>query len=132
MVDHYTYRVSWSPDDEEFVGLCAEFSSLSHLAESRSEALAGIEALVRDVVEDMRVSGEPIPAPLSEQAYSGRFQTRIPPELHRRLVIEAAEAKVSLNRLVSLKLATTHVEFCERESVGLAEQKPSSVAAPRR
>ena len=32
--DHYTYRVTWSADDNEYVGLCAEFPSLSWLAET--------------------------------------------------------------------------------------------------
>ena len=27
--DHFTYRVTWSPEDREHVGLCAEFPSLS-------------------------------------------------------------------------------------------------------
>lgn len=27
--DHYTYRVNWSGEDGEYVGLCAEFPSLS-------------------------------------------------------------------------------------------------------
>ena len=27
--DRYTYRVTWSEDDEEHVGLCAEFQGLS-------------------------------------------------------------------------------------------------------
>ncbi len=27
--NRYTYRVFGSPEDEEYVGLCAEFSSLS-------------------------------------------------------------------------------------------------------
>ena len=30
--DHYTYRVTWSPEDGEHVGLCAEFPSLCWLA----------------------------------------------------------------------------------------------------
>jgi len=30
--DHYTYRVTWSVDDDEYVGLCAELPSLSWLA----------------------------------------------------------------------------------------------------
>src|SRR6266702_1587496 len=33
--DRYTYRVSWSPEDEEHVALCAEFPSLSWLLQSR-------------------------------------------------------------------------------------------------
>ena len=33
-VDHFTYRVAWSQADGEHVGLCAEFPSLSWLAQS--------------------------------------------------------------------------------------------------
>ena len=50
-------------------------------------------------------SGEPLPEALSDRTYSGKFMTRVPEQLHRTLVIEAAEAGVSLNRLVSYKLA---------------------------
>ena len=50
-------------------------------------------------------SEEAVPEALADIRYSGKFMTRVPPELHRRLSIEAAEARVSLNRLVSLRLA---------------------------
>ena len=106
MADHFTYRVSWSEEDGEYVGTCAEFPSLSHLDATPEAALGGIRALVNDVVADMRANGEPVPEPIADQAYSGKFVTRIPPELHRALAIEAAEAGVSLNRLVSFRLAT--------------------------
>lgn len=101
----YTYRVSWSGEDEEYVATCAEFPSLSHLNADPEAALHGIRALVSDVVADMRAQGEPVPEPLADQSYSGRFVTRVPPELHRQLAIEAAEAGVSLNRLVSFRLS---------------------------
>ena len=104
--DHYTYKVTWSTEDQEFVGLCAEFPSLSYLHENRVAALVGITNLVKDVVEDMEANDERIPEPIAEKNYSGKFQVRIPPELHRRLAIEAAEENVSLNRYVSLKLAS--------------------------
>jgi predicted HicB family RNase H-like nuclease len=61
--------------------------------------------LAEQVVADLEASGEPVPEPLADRAYSGRFQVRVPPALHRRLAIEAAEERVSLNRLVSTKLA---------------------------
>ena len=48
MTDHYTYRITWSAEDGEHVGLCAEFPSLSWLAPTPDEALAGIRRLVRD------------------------------------------------------------------------------------
>ncbi|MBK1699430.1 type II toxin-antitoxin system HicB family antitoxin [Thiococcus pfennigii] len=107
MVDpkHYTYRVIWSAEDGEFVGLCAEFPSLSHLDESQAGALEGITGLVADVVVEMQATGETPPVPIADREYSGRFQVRITPELHRRLAIRAAEANVSLNRIVSDQLA---------------------------
>ena len=103
--DHYTYRVTWSPEDGEHVGLCAEFPSLSWLAESPEQALAGIRRVVRTAVADMRIAGENVPEPLAERRYSGHFMVRVPPEVHRALALQAAEAKVSLNRLASAKLA---------------------------
>lgn len=109
MPDYYTYRVSWSAEDNEHVGTCAEFPSLSHLAATKVEALQGIEELVGFVLHDMQISNEPIPAPIADRAFSGNFQTRIPSDLHRSLAIEAAEAGVSLNRLVSYKLSTPTV-----------------------
>jgi len=104
-LDHYTYRVTWSPEDGEHVGLCAEFPSLSWLAETPEEALAGIRHVVADVVADLQASGEHVPLPLAEKHYSGEFRVRIPPELHRALAVQAAEQGVSLNRLASAKLA---------------------------
>lgn len=104
-VDHYTYRVTWSPDDGEHLALCAEFPSLSWLAASPEAALKGIRQMVSDVLTDMKASGEAVPVPLAEKHYSGEFRVRIPPELHRALAMQAAEQRVSLNRLASAKLA---------------------------
>ena len=106
MSDRYTYRITWSAEDGENVGLCAEFPSLSWLAPSPEMALAGIERLVRDVVSDMQETGEAPPEPLADKAYSGRFLVRVPPETHRALAIRAAEEGVSLNRLVSARLSS--------------------------
>ena len=103
--DHYTYRVTWSGEDGEYVGLCAEFPSLSWLESTQEEAFAGVRALVAEVVEDMLGNGETPPEPMADRAYSGRFVVRVPPELHRALAIRAAEEGVSLNRLVSARLA---------------------------
>ena len=103
--DHYTYRVTWSAEDEEYVGLCAEFPSLSWLAPTQKEAFAGIRELVADCVSDMAANDETPPAPFADRAYSGRFVVRVPPETHRALAIRAAEEGVSLNRLVSARLS---------------------------
>jgi predicted HicB family RNase H-like nuclease len=103
--DRYTYRVTWSEEDNEYVGLCAEFPSLSWLASTPEAALRGIRKVVAEVVADLEASGELVPEPIATKQYSGKFLVRVPPELHRRLAHEAAEAGVSLNRIASEKLS---------------------------
>lgn len=103
--DHFTYRVTWSADDDEYVGLCAEFPGLSWLAGSPEAALSGIRKVVAGVVKDMRKNREEVPDPLANRHFSGKFVVRVTPDVHRHLAIQAAESGVSLNRLASAKLA---------------------------
>lgn len=103
--DRYTYRITWSEEDGEYIGLCAEFASLSWLAAEPEAALHGIRQVVADVIADLQKNGEPVPEPLSVKKFSGRFMVRIPPDLHRQLALEAAESGISLNRLASDKLS---------------------------
>ena len=103
--DRYSYRVIWSEADQEYVGLCAEFPGLSWLDETPEAALKGIRKVVAEGVKIMEADGDSIPEPLSYKKYSGKFSVRIPPDIHRDLAIQAAESGVSLNRLVSAKLA---------------------------
>ena len=103
--DLYTYRVTWSEEDQEYVGLCTEFPSLSWLAENQELTLNGIRQLVANVISDMKKNNEKIPTPIAIKKYSGKFMVRIPPEVHRKLAEIAAEEGVSINRLVSARLA---------------------------
>lgn len=102
--DHYTYRVTWSEEDHEYVGLCAEFPSLSWLSSSPESALKGIRKVVAHVIKDMNRHKEEIPVPLAQKNFSGKFMVRVPPEIHRNLATQAMESGVSLNRLASAKL----------------------------
>ena len=105
MIDHYTYRVTWSSEDEGYIGLCAEFPSLSWFSDIPEAAFSGIRNLVADCIADMQANNEPVPESIAGRAYSGKFMVRVPPETHRALAIRAAEEGVSLNRLVSARLA---------------------------
>ena len=104
-IDRYTYRVTWSEEDQEHVGLCAEFPSLSWLEKTPEKALQGIRRLVRECIADISKSREDVPEPFATKAFSGKFVVRVPPETHRMLTIQAAESGVSLNRLISSKLS---------------------------
>ena len=103
--DKYTYRVTWSEEDQEYVGLCLEFPSLSWLAETQEEALAGIRDIVAGTIADMLEHKETAPEPISCKHYSGKFMVRVTPDTHRKLAILAAESGVSLNRLINSKLS---------------------------
>lgn len=103
--DRYTYRITWSSDDNEYVGLCAEFPSLSWLSKTPEGALRGIRKVVAEVVEDIKKTGDPVPEPIAEHHYSGKFVVRVTPETHKSLAIQSAETGISLNRLVAAKLS---------------------------
>jgi len=100
----YTYRVHWSPEDQQYVGTVAEFPSLSWLADSKLSALDGIIALVNDVLADMRTESAAINENPAEQAESAqilaemterRYRVAEPGELGEELPIR----KVADNRI---------------------------------
>ena len=73
-VDRYTYRVTWSEEDEEYVGLCAECPSLSWLEASPEKALSGIRKVVKETVVDLKKSKDSIPDPISNVKHLHLFQ----------------------------------------------------------
>lgn len=104
---HYAFRVDWSPEDDEYVATCLEFPSLSWLDATPEDALAGLKDLIQGVIEDMRKNGEDIPEPLALREYSGSFNLRVGPQLHRQLVIRAKEQHQSLNQYIVQQLSHT-------------------------
>jgi antitoxin HicB len=49
--------------------------------------------------------GDPIPEPREEDEYSGKFNTRVPKSIHRKLVEAAERDRVSLNQWINTALA---------------------------
>lgn len=99
--DRYSYRVTWSAEDGEFVATCDEFPSLSWLDADAAEALRRLKEVVSEAVADLRASGRHPPPPLAER---DEIVLRLDPEVRRRLAAEAAEARTSLDRYVAGKL----------------------------
>ena len=104
------YRIHWSNRESGFVGTVAELPDVRYVAQSAVEALTGARSRVEERVGALRRSGAEVPVPFEDRSYSGHFMVRVPPEMHRRLVIEAAEQGVSLNRLVQSRLARPRCE----------------------
>lgn len=103
--DRYTYRLTWSASQEEFVATVVEFPSLSWVAPNREKALKGLTSLVEEVIRDMTREGEDIPKPWNEREFSGKFNVRLGSELHREIALKAAERQESLNTYLIKELS---------------------------
>ena len=100
--DDYYYSVSFSEEDEAFVGRVA----LAAHGGTLEKALRETRAVVKGVIEDLEESGEALPEPFRKRSYSGRINVRMPEHLHRQLAIEAQRQRVSLNQWINSKLET--------------------------
>ncbi len=56
-----TYKIQWYEKDQEWVGTCEQFKSLSHLDPSETGALQGIITVTANCIMDMIDNGEPMP-----------------------------------------------------------------------
>jgi len=104
----YTYRLAWSGKDKEFIATVVEFPSLSWISETREEALQGLTSMVEEVIRDMTHEGEEIPEPWDERQFSGKFNLRLGPELHKNVALRAAERGESINTYVVKQLNSTN------------------------
>jgi antitoxin HicB len=105
----YPFQVRPLPE-EEGCGYLIEFTDLPGClsdGETIEEAVTNGADAVRSWVETAREFGDPVPPPSrpSDDAYSGRWNMRVPKSLHRRLAERAKAEGVSLNTLAITLLA---------------------------
>ncbi len=103
---HYTYRVTWDPNEEDFVAHCSEFPGKFSTRDTPEAALAALMSTTCADVERMKRNGESPPIPFAERAYSGVLKIRMPAQVHRALATIADEQRISLNRLIVAILAS--------------------------
>jgi len=73
--------------------------------ETVEEAYANIREAMEGWIETKLENDFPVPTPVNDEAFSGRFLLRLPKSLHRRLATEAEKEGVSLNQYALYKLA---------------------------
>ena len=88
----------WVAEVKEFEGCIAQ-------GRTRDELFENIERAMTAWIDDSLESGDPVPDPHEEPAYSGKVLVRMPPWLHGELASAAAREGVSLNQLVVSLLA---------------------------
>lgn len=105
LVEKYTYRVEWSEEDNTHIARCLEFPSLLAHGDTVVIALKEIEVVVEETLKWMEEESEKIPEPFGLKRYKGNLTLRIPPEVHRNVVIKSAEEGVSINQYILSKIS---------------------------
>ena len=82
-----------------------DFSECISDGETIEEAIQnGLDALA-ETISALEEMGHPVPEPMSNGNYSGKFIQRVPKSLHARLALRAKQEGVSMNTLVTSFLA---------------------------
>lgn len=88
-----------------YFGRVLELDGCMSDGETPEELHKNIKEAMGCYIETLMILGKPIPVPVDNSSYSGRFNLRIPRSLHQRLAIEAKKEGVSLNQYALYKLS---------------------------
>ena len=110
-VEYYTtlpYTIYIEKRQEQgtyYVARVLELPDLFFTGDTPEEAIAELEGIKREWIEEYLKLGNKMPEPLSEKNYSGKIVLRIPKSLHKRLIALAEMEGVSLNQLMVSELS---------------------------
>ncbi|GAC43430.1 type II toxin-antitoxin system HicB family antitoxin, partial [Paenibacillus popilliae] len=96
----YTVQIRFIKDEsgEYYFATVAELDGCQSNGDTPEEALACIREAMEDYLLVKLEYGDDIPEPASADAYSGKFNVRIPKTLHRQLAEQSEREGVSLNQ----------------------------------
>jgi len=83
----------------------SEFDGCMSHGDTYAEAFENIQDAMTGWIEAKLEHGFPVPEPLDDSRYSGKFVLRLPKSLHARLAQEAERDGVSLNQYALYRLA---------------------------
>lgn len=93
------------PDNPVWFAAVRELRGCITEADSYEEAIHQIRDAMLVWITDAVKSGDPVPEPKAEEAFSGKFSVRLPKSLHRDLVQQAEREGVSLNQYITTVLS---------------------------
>jgi len=93
-----------SVEDNKVEACLFELPHIKVTGISGNQVIADLKIKWEDRKKECVAQNEDIPISIHKKEFSGQFNTRIEPLLHKMLVREAHENKMSLNELVSRKL----------------------------
>lgn len=99
----YSYELVF--EDGKWFARIVEFPGCMSDGDDPTEAIRMVREAAEGWLQCMIEDGYPVPDPIVEDDYSGRFLTRVPSMLHRDLARRAEREGVSLNLFVATALA---------------------------
>lgn len=97
----YMINISWSEEDRCYLAEVPELEGCLTHGKSEEDALKNAHDAITSWIQAARKMKHPVPEPLVLRRVSGKFNVRLPKQLHKSLVLKAAHEKVSLNHLVT-------------------------------
>ena len=82
-----------------------EFDGCMSHGDTYAEAFENIQDAMKGWIETKLENGFPVPEPVDDSQYSGKFVVRIPKTLHARLALEAELEGISLNQYALYRLS---------------------------
>ncbi len=82
-----------------------EFDGCMSHGKNYDEAFKNIQEAMEGWIETKLENEFPVPMPMEDNQYSGKFVLRIPKSLHSRLAMEAEQEGVSLNQYALYRLS---------------------------
>lgn len=102
--DHYLKVVEWSEEDRCYIGTAPGLMLGGVHGRNQEQVFQDLCEAVDEVLMLMKKEGKALPPPTANKKYSGKISLRINPELHKNLMIKAAQKGESLNRLIAHEL----------------------------
>ena len=101
----YAIMVAYSDEDEGYIATVPELPGCSAFGDTEEEAIKEVKIAASLWLSAAKKAGRPIPEPIVEKKFKGRFPLRIPEDIRRRLELEAKRQGVSLNQLILHRIA---------------------------
>lgn len=102
--DQYLKVVEWSQQDKCYVGTAPGLMIGGVHGKDEHKVFQELCQVVDEVIKTLQEEGKPLPKPIINKRFSGNIALRVPPDLHKRLAIKAAQKGESLNKLIHEQL----------------------------
>ena len=103
--DQYLKLVEWSDEDDCYIGSCPAIFGKGVHGDDEISVYKELCQVVDEWIEIYNKDGRPLPEADASKEYSGKFNLRVSPELHKQLCIKALQDEVSLNTYCIKKLS---------------------------